>query len=247
MLSSILVSQTFFASSGALGALIMFVADLILYFPVTNPQHRSAASYFSTIDPGGARLAHSSMQHVSLSRVMCGGALGPVSAVFYTIGFLGLYFGLQPEDPQESRYLLPAFAAIGHSLMMTIAAVYHALFAYTCFLSKLIAKLEKEGADSKSRDEPRALYNILELHRSYLRYVYKWAGVSGMIGSIAYIYCCLVWTTVYPWYSILLAPAMSAPIKKLLKKHNVGGVVLCGGLTNLWNLCFFIAIGHGEK
>ena len=43
----------------------------------------------------------------------------------------------------------------------------------------------------------------------------------------------------YPRWLAFLVPAMSAPIKLLLKRYGVGGLVLVGGLTNLWNFLFF--------
>jgi len=243
----------------------MFVADLVLYFPTTHSDphhhhHRGAASYFATIDPGGAQLAQSSMQHVSIRRALCGGAMGPVSAVFYNIGFFGLYFGLQQQQQQQQQHgddndndnnsydwVLPATAAIGLSLMMTIAAVYHALFAYTCFLSKEIAKVQTPNGAVSSCD---SLHNVLRLHQSYLRYLYKWAVLPGMVGSAAYVYCCLVRTNTvaaYPPLSVVFVPVLSGPVKKYLKKHNLGGIVICGGLTNLWNLCFFAVLGLGAR
>ena len=228
-------SQASFALCGAIGALIMFIADLILYYPTSNDiyaqKHRTAASYFTTIDPGGDNLADSSMKHIGIKRVMCGGALGPVSAVFYGIGFSGLAYGLQSSD--QSTSLMPLVAAVGLSLMMTTGAAYHTMFAYTCFLSKEIAKLKKD------RQEDRALLNILRLHQAYMKYVYKWAAVAGVIGSMAYIYCCLAVDTQYPRYTVFFVPVHSGSIKKVLKWGSFGGITLCGGLTNLWNLIFF--------
>ena len=82
---------------------------------------------------------------------------------------------------------------------------------------------------------------LVDVHRTYLLFVYKWAAISSLVGSIAFV------VTVaspgepiaYPRWLALFVPAMSAPIKLLLKRYGVGGLVLCGGLTNLWNLLFF--------
>ena len=231
-------SQASFALCGASGALIMFAADLVLYYPTTSDryvkQHRTAASYFATIDPGGDNLADSTMQHIGINRVMCGGVLGPVSAVFYSIGFSGLAFGLQ--SPDQKGWGMPVVAAVGLSLMMTIGAAYHTLFAYTCFLSREIAKARKD------HQQESALQSILSKHQNYMRYVYKWAATSGVIGSMAYIYCCLTSNTQYPRYSVFFVPVHSGPIKKMLKWQRCGGIILCGGLSNLWNLFFFLIL-----
>jgi len=242
----IMSAQAFAFACGALGAIIMFVADLVLYFPTKNNAqvHRTAASYFATVDPYGDNLANSSMQYISTSRVMFGGALGPVSALFYNIGFFGLALLSWKEQDSSSSdinqfldWCMPTVAAFGLSLLMTLGSVYHALFAYTCFLSKEITKMKKKEEDPA---EQQSLLHILQLHQKYLRYVYIWAAIPGMIGSIAHVYCCLTAkNNSPPVYSAFLVPVVAATIKKMLKRNNFGGIILCGGLTNLWNLGFF--------
>jgi len=210
--------------------------------------------------------------------------MGPISSVFYTIGFTGVFFGLTSSSSSydDDPMILPAaaIAAIGLSLMMAKAAVYHAAFAYTCFLSKEISATIMNNNNKKNDDgngdtnrnadgsstrgstaedaaaAAASLHTILELHQSYLRYIYKWAVISCIIGSAAFAYCCLaiaattttgdnVVVSGYPRYSVLFVPAMSAPLKKILKRYGVGGIVLCGGLTNLWNLCYFAVLYLG--
>jgi hypothetical protein len=226
-------------ATGALGALILFVADLVLYYP-SRPEHRSAKSYFGKIDPGGNNLAESSMQEISSRRVMLGGVMGPVAAVFYNIGFIGVFLGLQDVTNEEegvSKLVLPLTAAIGFSFQMTIASVYHALFAYTCFISKEIAKEKKESSSGKE-----ALLRLISIHRDYLKYIYKWCAVPGMLGSVAFVWCCISTKTMYAPSTVCFTPALSAFVKKFLKQKSIGGLVLCGGLTNLWNLCFFLVL-----
>lgn len=222
---------------GALGSLILFVADLVLYYP-SKPEHRSASSYFNKIDPGGSHLANSSMQEISVSRVMLGGVMGPLAVVFYNIGFLGLFFGLQDVTSDATNLLMPLTAALGFSFLMTIASVYHALFAYTCFISKEITKSKKES----SAGNEDSMLRVLRLHCNYLKYIYKWCAVPGMIGSVAFVWCCLSSKTMYSPAVVCCTPAFSAFVKKFLKRQSMGGLVLCGGLTNLWNLCFFLIL-----
>ena len=220
-------------AAGCAGALLMFIADLVLYWPA-RPEHRSAASYFRCIDPGGDHLHDSSMRDIPEARVMLGGVLGPVAAVLYALGFSQLIFGLQPRGGAGGGSLaLPVIAGVGLATMMTVGGVYHALFAYTAFLAKEFAKKERAA-------EP-ALRRLLDRHRAYLRYVYKWAAAPGLAGSAAVAWCCLTRDTLYPPLLALLVPALSAPVKRWLKKRSVGGLVLCGGLTNLWNLLFLAA------
>ena len=222
---------------GALGATLLFVADLILYYP-SKKKDRTAQSYFDKIDPGGSHLAESSMKDMSHGRVMLGGVLGPVSAVLYGIGFFGIFCGLcDSSSSPDFSWLLPLVSALGFTSLMTVAAVYHALFAYTCFLSQQIAKAKKKDGNSQE-----LLVELVDIHRTYLKYIYKWCAFPGALGSFGYIYCCLFTNTLFASWTVLLAPAFSAFLKKYLKKKSIGGLVLCGGLTNLWNLCFFSAL-----
>jgi len=207
--------------------------------------------------------------------------MGPISSVFYSIGFMGVFLGLTSSSSHDDDPMIipAATAAICLSLMMAKGAVYHAAFAYTCFLSKEISttmnnnKKNDDGGDTDRNDggsrssrgitadaAAAALHTILELHQSYLRYIYKWAAISCILGSVAFAYCCLAISATttgdnfgndndvvsgYPRYSVLFVPAMSAPVKKILKRYSVGGIVLCGGLTNLWNLCYFAVLYLG--
>ena len=62
-------------TTGAAGAMLMFIADLILYYPTKDASRRTAASYFKCIDPGAEveHLLYSSMSDVSEWRLMFGG------------------------------------------------------------------------------------------------------------------------------------------------------------------------------
>ena len=174
------ISLRLACSLGALGAVLMFVADLVLYYPTTTPPRddkarlrhdRSAASYFSTIDPGGSQLHVSSMRCMGRRRVMLGGALGPVSAFFYALGFVGLFPALSTGDYDNDNPLfflwnnLPALLCVtGLSLLMVIASVYHALFAYTCFLSQLYsAHPTSNDAATQRLPERSSLMSITRL------------------------------------------------------------------------------------
>jgi hypothetical protein len=220
------------ALAGVAGAILMFVADLVLYYSKV-PSERTARVYFASIDPNGDRLAESPMADIPPERMMLGGVLGPIAAALYTLGFTQLYFGLVPDVGA----FLPAIAAVGLSLMMIIGGVYHALFPFTGFLAKAC-----RDASAKSPLALPALTALVETHRRYLLYVYRWAAPPAIIGSLAFAWCVATRVTAYHTSSIILAPAFSAPLKLLLKRFNIGSVVLVGGLTNLWNLAFFCTL-----
>lgn len=215
----------------------MFIADMILYYP-TRKEHRTAAWYFSHIDPGGDTkdLCLSSMQHISDFRLMLGGALGPVAATMYAIGFSQVYSGLLPPDHNHNTDLvLPTIACFGLASFMIVGGTYHALFAYTGFLSKAVAQ---------SSEQACVLRALMSKHQQYLKFVYKWAALPAIVGSVSFMYCCVAYDSGYPPWMAILAPVISGPLKKCLKLHNVGGLVLAGGLTNLWNLLFFLACSY---
>ena len=138
---------------------------------------------------------------------------------------------LSAHFAREATTLL---AAVGLSTMMVVGSAYHIGFVYTGFLAKAMIPSETRGNVD--------LMTLLARHQRYLLYIYKWAALPGLVGSAAFIVCCLARATIYPRAVIALAPCFSAPIKIALKRRETGGLILCGGLTNLWNLLFFLAL-----
>jgi len=172
------------------------------------------------------------MAALSEERIMLGGALGPVAAMLYSLGFAQLYSGLRPSD----GWVGPCLAFLGLSTMMVVGGVYHAAFVYTGLIGKAL----------RSDTESPTLRLLLDQHQRYLLYMYRFAAVPGLIGSVAFIATVLSRQTQYPTSIIALAPLFSAPIKLWLKRQQFGGLVLCGGLTNLWNLAFMAAVTMSE-
>ncbi len=58
-------------SLGCAGALLMFVADLLLYLP-SDQRLRTARVYFSAVDPNGSKLLQSPMADIPEERIMLG-------------------------------------------------------------------------------------------------------------------------------------------------------------------------------
>ena len=124
--------------------------------------------------------------------------------------------------------------------MMIIGGVYHALFVYTGLIACCLQRIKHDVPRfASSCGHPVAL---LRQHQRYLAYTYRWSAASGLVGTCAFIWTCLTRPTRCPPWLVCLAPAFSAPLKLLLKRRLTGGLVLCGGLTNLWNLLFFLAL-----
>jgi hypothetical protein len=221
------MSLVLLGTAGCCGCLLMFVGDLVLYLPA-DPASRTAHVYFRTIDPNGVNLKESPMQDISDQRLMLGGVLGPVAAMLYALGFSSVYWGLGPVQGAVG----PFIAAFGLSMSMVIGSVYHALFVYTGLLAKAL----------RTNGPLTPLRALLAQHQRYILYVYWWAAVPALVGSAAFAWSCLSRETIYPAASVALAPCFSAPIKVLLKRHSIGGLVLCGGLTNLWNLLFMVTL-----
>ena len=104
------------------------------------------------------------------------------------------------------------------------------------------------------------MQDLLEQHQQFLLYVYRWAALPGLLGTGAFVWTCLNRETMYPRAAALVAPGLSAPLKLGLKKvapymeaaerasgrppmcETTGLLILCGGLTNLWNLLFFVVL-----
>merc|ERR1712046_18610 len=107
--------------------------------------------------------------------------------------------------------------------MMVVGSTYHALFYYTGVIAK-----------EAQRDKSPGLIRLLSCHRAYLLYIYRWAALPGIVGSLAFVSTCLSRETKYPPWVCLFVPAWSAPMKLLLRSQMKGGLILCGGLTNIW-------------
>ena len=214
------------ALAGVAGAILMFVADLVLYYS------KVPSEYFASIDPNGERLAESPMADIPPERMMLGGVLGPIAAALYTLGFTQLYFGLVPDVGA----FLPAIAAVGLSLMMIIGGVYHALFPFTGFLAKAC-----RDASAKFPLALPALTALVETHRRYLLYVYRWRPRAGDYREPR---VCLVRRHARDGvphvldYSRarVLGAAQAASQAVQHRQRRVGG------LTNLWNLAFFCTL-----
>lgn len=236
---------TLFAYVGACGALLMFVADLVLYLPNDRSQW-STAVYFARIDPGGGQLLHSPMSELGEQRMMTGGVLGPVAALLYTIGFLCVPAAVRSTDSTLCWYA-SLTASFGLSGMMITGACYHALFTVTGLITrdesrKSVNKSGEPRDSDASGNLKQILVPLMNSHRRYLLFTYKVAAGFGAVGCGALVVCCVSSAGRLPLWLAALAPACSAPLKKLLKKVGMGpplGLVLAGGLTNLWNLVFF--------
>ena len=241
-------------SLGFAGALLMLIADLILYLPELT--RSSADTYFTKIDPAGTSLHASPMAAISERRLQLGAALGPVAAVLYALGFFGLYLAL--SDGAASREqcasarpltLLPATAAIGFTGTMIIGAAYHVLFAHTGFIATELQTLSPKIHED--RDLRTSLMRLLDKHQALLRFVYKFAATSGAVGALAFLASVGAPSSRYagsPRAAVLAAvsPPMSAFVKKLVKRLRPGaplGLAIAGGCTNWWNMLFFATAG----
>ena len=226
---------TLLACVGACGSLLMFFADLVLYLPLDRSQW-STAVYFARIDPGGGQLLQSPMRELSEQRMMLGGALGPVAALLYAVGFLCVPAAVWSTD-STLCWCASVVAALGLTGMMITGACYHALFTVTGLISS------KQFA-AKSVEHRDILVPLISSHQRYLRYTYRFGAGFGAVGCGALVACCASSAGRLPLWLATLAPACSAPLKKMLKARGMGpplGLVLAGGLTNLWNLVFFLA------
>ena len=217
---------------GVFGALLMFVADLVLYLPI-DCRLWSTSIYFARIDPGGDALLASPMGVLGEERVMIGGVMGPAAALLYACGFLCLPVAYWQAPGMSQAFAV--VAAAGLSGMMIFGGTYHALFTVTGLLAKARLQHASKGP----------LPALMAGHQRYMKQLYRCAAVCGLVGSLSFIVAAHLPDSPFPPWICALVPAASAPIKKLLKHFEIGapaGLILAGGLTNLWNMLFFGAI-----
>merc|ERR1711907_865153 len=162
------------------------------------------------------------------------GLAGCIGALLMFAADLVLYMPSKPQDRTNAMYFQridPGGDQLHVSCMSSVSGERLMLGGA---LGPLAASLY--GVDD------RVLLDLLLKHQNYLKYVYKWAAIPCAVGSAAFIWCCFARMTIYPWPCAFFAPAMSAPLKKCMKQGGFGGLVLAGGLTNLWNLIFFVIV-----
>lgn len=105
---------------GLLGALLMFLGDMVLYYSKDDYKDKDAVNSIISI-----------MKQVSIKRLYIGGLLGPISAFIYCIGFYHIIL-----IAQTSQLKLAWIIFFINVLGLILGGAYHAQCAYLGLLSR---------------------------------------------------------------------------------------------------------------
>ena len=201
---------------GMAAALIGFSADVLLY-----------GGFYG----GGEFYAVSRkiMSTIPLTRLMLGGALGPIEVIFYIFGFWHIYLALKTGSQWLAQI---AFAAFSASFIVGGGA-FHSAFVFQGLI--LRAQNVAEAVDLP------VFSSLLTQSSRYMQWLYGMAWAFALVGTIAFVVAILFRKTRYPKWMVFLTPQILVVATPYLFRHipaPVGGI-LYGGSVNLSILLFF--------
>jgi hypothetical protein len=223
--------------SGMLGALTMFVGDVLLYGP--SAWGEPSLTYFTSVDPVASTpeaLAASPMGQLTPERAIVGGLLGPVASIFYIIGCA--QFILASPRPGYGRWI----AAIGHGAAFVFVAVYHAAYTYTAFIAAFIAAAGQ------------ADLLLVGGHMSYMASLKSCIKFCGFIGTFGFLFAlyengsgsgsgCRSGCHQYPRWLACFAPSLwLMVVREAGMLHDLPapyGHIVAGGSFNIAFFAFF--------
>ena len=95
----------------------------------------------------------------------------------------------------------------------------------------------------QSSSSQTAFIELLRSHQAYLRLAFVTAGCFVLYGTVCLVTSVTLNRSRYPWYVLLCSPVLSSAVKKIVNKVGIGsplGLIIAGGLTNIWNVLFFV-------
>ncbi len=102
---------------GMLGAVLMYVGDMLLYFTAEPLADSPIAILLVMIE-------------ISDTRLFWGGFLGPIAAFLYLYGFIGVFLTLEPGKMRNAVFVL-------FGLAIVIGGAYHSQFTHIGVLGKV--------------------------------------------------------------------------------------------------------------
>jgi hypothetical protein len=212
--------------AGLFGALLMFSGDMLLY-----------GGFY-----GGSEFSEISIQimgEIPLLRLMIGGAIGPVAAVIYAMGFWQVFLAIKTAGKGLAAITFSGFAS-----MIVLGGTYHAGFVYTGLILRATKAVNEIDLD--------VMNTLMGQASHYLNFLYNICFVFGAIGTIPFLFVILFRRTHYPKWMVLFTPTLLTfvyPIAQFLPSP-VGGIVY-GGFFNLTFLIFFcvstMVLWHGGR
>lgn len=203
-------------AAGILAALIGFVAEMLLY-----GGFYSGAEYYE--------ISRKIMSEIPVTRLMIGGALGPIEAIFYIVGFRHIYLALKPGSVRLAQMVFAAFSA----MMIVGGGAFHSAFVYTGLITR--------AQNAVQMVDVAVLNTLLAQSFSYIRFLYQITFAFGLLGTVGFVWAVLFHKTLYPRWMILFTPTLLILVVQPLARHipaPLGGIVL-GGSVSLCFLLFF--------
>lgn len=200
--------------AGIAGVLLMFAGDMLLYGGLYGgPEFMEASRRI--------------MGEIPLARLMAGGIIGPVAAVFCALGFWHMYLALKSGGTIPAAVTLTAFAS-----MYVVGGAYHAGFVHT----GLIMRARNAAQDI----DAGAIETLLGNSNEYLRLLFGIAFILGCTATIPFLYTVLRGNTLYPKWIVLATPTLLILTRPFVAQipAPIGGIIY-GGLINLSFLLFF--------
>lgn len=194
---------------GLLGSILMFAGDMLLYFtPGAYDMDGTLRPYMRI------------MRDVPAGRVRLGGALGPVSAFFYVLGFAGLAL-----TARGGLSWLVWLAAALLAFALICGGAYHAQYVYL----SVIAKAGREELYDEVAD------NIM--------FVMRFATVPMYLGFVVLAAAVVLGQTVFPAWLVVLTPLVTSFLGLVwMRVPQPARCILFGGWSNLVFTIMFAAM-----
>ena len=193
--------------SGLLGGLIMFIGDQLFYY------YKVSGADYNTIPVMG---------EMPIDRLIAGGVLGPVAAIFYIIGAYYLY---EVFKKTNRTVALVSFGLL--AVFLLIAGAYHAVFATYGFAARVPSGLNAEHVEYVSR---------------YLAALHSIDYVIGIGCTALFLYLVIFKKSSLPPWLAFFTPTLIILIQPFFKNYIPYplGTIIYGGWFNLSFALFFL-------
>jgi len=185
----------------------MFTGDMLLYYePVSGLDYDSVAR----------------MSTMPVKRLVAGGLIGPIAAIFSIIGTYLFYMVFRSVNKALAKISFVSFA-----ILFIVAGSYHAVFANFGFIGRLPESLQ--------------IQQLLFL-KTYLKSIYILIFICGTFWTFIFFYLVIFKKSLFPIWILLFTPTLLILFSKILKNHIPYplGAIVYGGWINLCFMLFFL-------
>ncbi len=197
-----------FSFFGFFGSFLMFCGDMLFYF-----ERVSGANYNSIARMG----------QMPVKRLIAGGLMGPISAVFSIAGTYVFYILFKNYSERLARVCFLSLAAF-----FVFAAAYHSVFANLGFFAKLPIALRS---------------NYLKMVKEYLDTIYIFNFALGLLWTLLFLFFVIFKKSILPRWLILFTPTLwilLAPYIKNSIPYPFGGVIYGGWINLSFGIFYFL-------